>query len=149
MENVNKQPKSKLHNGVQAKPAYNIRTSLTYIFSDACKEKANSQSMTIPNEAMSIKEILYRHSQGITNFSKSEPIWGSDQADFDDTDIEKMSRKDIHEQTEFVTTANEALKSLSDAEKEKSEEKELSEDDKEGQRTPKESEKSTISDDEK
>ena len=149
MENVNKQPKSKLHSGAQALPAHKIRTALTYIFSDACKEKANSQSMAIPNEAMSIQEILYRHSQGIANFSKSEPVWGSDQANFDDTDMEKMSRQDINEQTEFVNSANEALKSLSDAEKEKSEESQLTEDDQEGQRTPKESEKSTISDDEK
>ena len=149
VENVSKQQKSKLHSGAQAKPAYNIRTALTYIFSDACKEKANSQSMAIPNEAMSIQEILYRHSQGITNFSKSEPVWGSDKPDFDDTDLEKMTRQDIHEQTEFVNSANEALKSLSDAEKEKSEESQLTEDDKEGQRTPQESEKSTISEDEK
>jgi hypothetical protein len=149
VENVNKKPKSKLHNGVQALPAYKIRTALTYIFSDACKEKANSQSMAIPNEAMSIQEILYRHSQGIANFSKSEPVWGSDNPDFDDTDIEKMSRQDIHEQTEFVNTANEALKSLSESEKEQSEETEQSEDDQEGQRTTKESENSTISDDEK
>lgn len=68
---------------------------------DDAKAPAERASKTVPNEAMSIKEILTRYVKGlpITGVNKREPMFDPN-PDHDNMDLEKVGQADLFEREE-------------------------------------------------
>lgn len=72
--------------------------------SDHHMEKHVGKSMTVPDEAMSVREILLKHTQGLLSGELlREPQYGTaDVDDFDDYDVEKLQHADIFEREQEI-----------------------------------------------
>lgn len=77
-----------------------VRTCFSYLFTPEMMEKVSNEKITVPDEALTIHEILRRHSQGIQSFSPKFGHWMHTE-DHDDYDMEKLGSEDlleVHEQ---------------------------------------------------
>lgn len=72
-----------------------------YELLDKHKETVQGESLTVPNEAFSIKEIMERSMKGLNDPSLIRQEHYQDDSDFDDVDLEKISRLDLAEIEEY------------------------------------------------
>lgn len=87
---------------------YKILTPLTYDCEKGFKEVydlVNEPSLTIPDETLSIQEMLYRFTNGIVDFEMRNAIYDDDNVTIDDdvnpvNDCE-LSLSDIHEKMQY------------------------------------------------
>ena len=111
MSNTNR---TKKHNGVKAKLSYTIRKQDWKFLPEHC-EKANPETKTVPDEAVSIQELLKRHAQGITGGEYRQGYY-HDTEDYDSEDMEKLVQADLLDLHEAQLNAS---ATIAEAEKQK------------------------------
>jgi len=111
MSNTNR---NKKHSGAGAKLPYTIRKQ-DWKFLPEHYEKANPETKTVPDEAVSIQELLKRHAQGITGGEYRQGYY-HDTEDYDAEDMEKLVQADLLEIHEAQLNASAII---ADAEKQK------------------------------
>lgn len=68
-----------------------------------------SASVTVPDMAYSVEELIERHRNGLLTDVERDPVWPSEEPDFDDPDMEKMMREDIDVKHDFAKAGREAV----------------------------------------
>lgn len=64
-------------------------------------EKGGGLSLTVPDESMSLRHILAKHSRGVdASVFEKEPVYYG--GDFDDQDLEEVTRMDLAEKSELL-----------------------------------------------
>lgn len=79
-------------------------------------ETPKGQSMTLPNEALSIQEILNKWTHGIDPMLTKNPAY-VDEADIDDIDLEAVQRMDLTEKSLAMNEARGILDKVKEAQK--------------------------------
>lgn len=79
-------------------------------------EVNNQPSLTVPDQAMSIKEIMYRTAHGLPTSGQRVPMYAEDE----DDDMPDLTHMDLAEKQEYVDSMKTELKELNDK-REKSE----------------------------
>lgn len=84
---------------------YKVLDKFTYNYEDVKGEENNEPSQTIPDENLSIKEILYRFTNGIVPFSQRELPYDKEGITIDDEvnpiNDSELSLSDIHEKMTY------------------------------------------------
>lgn len=82
------------------------------------KEKTTGPSLTVPDETLSIKEIVEKHVRGqrIADQLMRTPIYDSG-ADFDSDDLEKVKQMDLVEQDEIYERNAEKIAEIKEKQK--------------------------------
>lgn len=75
---------------------------------DFSREVKGRKSLTLPNEAYSIQELLIKYSQGILP-AVGRATFNGPEGDFDSPDLESVRRMDPVEQDELLNTGREAI----------------------------------------
>jgi len=95
-----------------------IRNSSNFILTTADVEAGGGVSMTVPDEAMSIRDILDRFSRGMDPSVSREGVYSPDSVDDDFPDLEKLRDSDLVDREEYsqtLSSANERTKADLDA----------------------------------
>lgn len=71
--------------------------------------RSKMPSETVPNEALSVQEMLLKYSKGIDITGAKVPVWH--EGDFDAVDISKVQDLDIHDRMEFKRELEESIES--------------------------------------
>lgn len=81
-----------------------VKNNLTYVSTPRGRETVNDPSMTVPDEAYSIRTILTRFQNGLPDFVSVRSPFETDQQDddFDDDDLSAVSRMDPAERLELA-----------------------------------------------
>lgn len=75
----------------------------SFVLQERHKEKFSLPSKTVPNETLSIRQIMEKHVKGmrIADTLARQPAYDSG-ADFDSHDLEKLKHLDLHERSLIV-----------------------------------------------
>lgn len=84
-------------------------------------ERFEQASLTLPNEALSITDILNKWTHGIDPMLTKNPAY-SDEADIDDIDLESVQRMDITDKGEAMQKASNVINRAKEAQKREKEE---------------------------
>lgn len=80
-----------------------INTSHNYDYRDHKKPANTDPSMTIPGESYTIRELIKRHSQGMTDNNQHHGEY-QEEVDHNDPDIQKLQRIDMVDRNELTAT---------------------------------------------
>lgn len=97
---------------IEKSPLNIVRGRVGFKLEAKDKEKVSDlDSMTVPNEAMSLREIIERFTKGapVPSIAR-EGVFN--QGDFDDQDLEKVPGLDLVEKSEFTAAVTEKRKQL-------------------------------------
>lgn len=82
-----------------------IRTALNYDYSNVENEKNMLPSLTIPDETLALKEILYRFTNGIVPMNMRELPYDKDGVTIDDdvnpVNDSELTLSDLHQQMSY------------------------------------------------
>jgi len=78
-----------------------LRSIATYVPKPGY-ETIRGKSMTLPDQSLTIQEILTRFSRGLPIGVGKEPIWNEDDPDFDDDDMTRTPGFDIVDAENFI-----------------------------------------------
>jgi len=67
-----------------------LRKITNFQLTDQDKETILGQTVTVPNEAYTIREIMEKFTHGISPEIEKSPIYGTDDMDYDDEDHSKL-----------------------------------------------------------
>lgn len=100
-----------------------VKTSkINYSVSSTELEQNTGELLTKPNGSQSIREILFRNTQGMTYDNYKTPFY-EDQATFSSTSLNEIQSMDITDKMSFLTDLNKKTtalkKKISDFQKEK------------------------------
>jgi len=86
-------------------------------------ERLDPISITVPDEAITVRQILQKHANGLTPDIAKEPVWNN-YADHDDLDLEAVNRSGFDEKHDLnvalkkqIASDKAAVKAASDAHK--------------------------------
>lgn len=82
------------------------------------KEHPQGESMTVPDETLTIKEIMKKHVRGMRMAEElmRTPVYDSG-ADFDSEDLEEVARMDIFEREQVLETHKEKIREAQEKQK--------------------------------
>lgn len=87
-----------------------FRSSVGFVFADRDREKGGGPLITVPDEAMSIREILEKFTEGIDMAVEKQAVYGEEDADFDlGIDLEKVNQLDLFDRQELAREYGEML----------------------------------------
>lgn len=81
---------------------------ITFKLLDSHKEKNTEASMTVPNEALTVRELFARSAAGMPLTLKESTF--DSQADFDSPDLEKIKDMDLFDRQEMAALNAEEVK---------------------------------------
>lgn len=79
-----------------------LRSTINFQIQEKDMEHPKGKSLTVPNDVMSIEEILERSQNGYLPPIQRAGILGTEESEFDDDDLEMMGRLELSEQKEIA-----------------------------------------------
>jgi len=113
--------KSKQHESVPVEPDISprqlslfprIRSTRRFALEKKDVENGGGISLTVPDDAYTIRELLEKFTNGVDPSVSKTPIYPENDADFDDADLEEVNRMDIQERDEYRNSISEKINSL-------------------------------------
>lgn len=91
-----------------------FRLAHTFKIGESDVEHPVGKSMTVPDQAFTIQDILDKYTQGVDVGNYREGVYDSADADFDDMDLEKVPHMDLVERENLLEQVQQTQKTLNE-----------------------------------